>query len=248
VTNLTAAQFDLAYSPTHGSIGGASLAARYTNHIVRSREIAPGVRRVVLYSRSHSAVASNRITGALAFNVAPDERVGSGPIRPDGIVLAGRTGQALVPVNSVAGSVFVSSVYRDPGSGLVGLFLPGEPDQKYLIQATEDFTSWATIATNTALSEFMDLVDTDAPRYPHRFYRTALYDAAGEITSVQLQGGNNIGLRLQGLAGREYVVQASTDLKEWRSVRTNLANSGVIEFSVPLDPIYSYQFYRIRSR
>ena len=55
-TNVVAAQFDLAYAPGHGTLREPVLAARHSNHVVRSREIAPGVRRVLVYSRNNAQI------------------------------------------------------------------------------------------------------------------------------------------------------------------------------------------------
>ena len=89
VTNAVAAQFDLSFNEnkvaSDGVIAGASLA----DHTVRSRLVAPGVRRVLIYSLNNSAISStNRVIASLAFTLSPTEYVGSGPLTPANVTLA----------------------------------------------------------------------------------------------------------------------------------------------------------------
>ncbi|MHB8519418.1 MAG: hypothetical protein ACYDH9_01550 [Limisphaerales bacterium] len=42
---------------------------------------------------------------------------------------------------------------------------------QYEIQASTDLAHWVTLATNTAVSDTVDYVDSDAPKCGHRFYR-----------------------------------------------------------------------------
>src|SRR5207247_958319 len=123
---------------------------------------------------------------------------GSGPIAPQNVILAKGDASAVVPVSASAGTIFVTPLYREPGSGVVDLFFPSEQDQRYLIQATTNFVNWVNIATNVALSSFLDLVDTDAPNYPHRFYRSALFDAVvgGQIGSFSRATDGTIDFRI----------------------------------------------------
>ena len=155
-TNLVAAQFDLAYNSAHATLHEPELAARYTNHVVRSREIAPGVRRMLVYSRSNALLRTNGFTGSFAVDIPAAERVGSGPLTPRNVVLARADGTTIAPVSAKSGTVFVTPVYRDPTSGVVDLFFPSAANERYFLQATTDFARWETIATNVAAGDFMD--------------------------------------------------------------------------------------------
>jgi hypothetical protein len=247
-TNVAAAQFDLAYNPAKGSLREPGLAARFTNHVLRSREVSPGVHRVLVYSRTNALLRTNAFSGSFAFDVPEGERIGSGPLTPRNLVLARADATAIAPVGARSGAVFVTPVYRDPVSGVVDLFFPSALDTRYLIQATEDFTRWVTIATNAATGDFMDMVDTDAVNYPHRFYRTALYDAAGELGAITRQPDGGVRFSLSGLSGRAYVLQASTNLRDWTHLRTNVAAGGGIEFTIPAEPGVPQRFFRVQSR
>ena len=66
-TNVVAAQFDVAFDPARVSSGLAQGDSRQT---VVSREIAPGVRRVLVFSRQNSVI-TNRTPVSMAFAVSP---------------------------------------------------------------------------------------------------------------------------------------------------------------------------------
>ena len=246
-TNVVAAQFDLAYNTARGTLNPPGLSARYSNHVVRSREISPGVRRVLVYSPNNALLRTNGFSGSFTFNVPVGERVGSGPITPRNVILARTDATAITPATASSGTVFVAPVYRDPANGLVDLFFPSVADQCYLVQATEDFVRWVNISTNVATSEFIDLIDVDGPIYPHRFYRTVLAEAAGEFSPVTLTPDGRVHFQLSGLTGRTYVLQASMNLINWSNTRTNVAAGGSIDFNFPVEARIPYRFFRVKS-
>jgi uncharacterized repeat protein (TIGR03806 family) len=47
----------------------------------------------------------------------------------------------------------------------------GTTGSNYVLQATTNFLTWTSLSTNTALTNFFNLVDTNASHYPYRFYR-----------------------------------------------------------------------------
>jgi hypothetical protein len=175
VTNVTAAQFDVAFNPAKVASGELLPGAVFPDHVVRSREIAPGVRRVLVFSRVNAAVTvTNRHTlGSLTFAVSSTEYVGSGPIRPEGVVLARPDATAITPVTLNAGAIFVQPVNLGPAGAQ--FFLPSEPGSNYVIQATTDFMDWVNISTNLATSDFLDLMDAEAGNFPWRFYRWVIW-------------------------------------------------------------------------
>jgi hypothetical protein len=151
-----AAQFDVAFNA------------------VKSRQIAPGVRRTLAYSLSNTNVpGTNGPIVTLPFTVSPQETAGSGPLTPGNVILARADGTALAPVGLSAGTIFVRTVNLLP-DGHVQFFLPSTNDQRYAIQATSNLVDWVNISTNTATGEFMDLLDVDAAGLPYRFYRWEL--------------------------------------------------------------------------
>ena len=168
-TNIVAAQFDVTFDPARVASGPAlpEAAGRQT---VMSREIAPGVRRVLVFSRQ-SSVITNRNPAQLPFTISPTEYASSGPLRPTNPILAKNNGTAATPPPTlISGTIFVRPVNLLP-DGRVQFFLPSTPDQRYYIQASTDLSHWTNISTNVATGTFLDLIDLDAAAYPYRFYR-----------------------------------------------------------------------------
>lgn len=173
-TNVIAGQVDMAFNVSRVSVGSPVATARVGNHVVKSREIAPGVRRTLIYSASNAVIAgTNGAIVQMPFTISPRETVGSGPIIPSNVILAQADSTGVSPVALTAGTIFVRPVNLLP-NGHVQFFLNATEGQHYLIQATTNLVDWVTISTNSATSSFMDLVDIDAANYPYRFYRSEL--------------------------------------------------------------------------
>src|SRR3989442_12842968 len=127
-------------------------------------------------------------------------------------------------------------------------FLPSVPDKRYVIQASTNLVDWLNISNTVAFASFMDLVDADAPKYPHRFYRSALADALGAIGGIARLPNGNLNLQIIGLSGRTYVIQASTDLERWIDLSTNNAAGGMITFTDIDARNFRQRFYRLKSQ
>ena len=169
-----AAQFDVAFNAGKVSGGGPVATARLAHHTVKSREIAPGVRRTLVYSLSNTNVAgTNGAIVQMPFTVSPQETVGSGPLTPANVIVARADGTAVAPLSLSVGRIFVQPVNLLP-EGQAQFFLPSIEGRRYVIQASSNLVEWVTISTNLATSSFMDLEDINAGGYPHRFYRWQL--------------------------------------------------------------------------
>ncbi len=238
-----AAQFDVLFNTNKVSAGNAA-ATLASRKIVRSREIAPGVRRVLAYSLAKIPL-TNRAFASIPFSISAKEYVGSGPIMPSHIFLARSDGTAIEPVSAISGQVFTRPVNRSL-DGSVQFFLPSTNDSRYLIQASTNFVDWLTITNMTANADFMDLVDADAGRFPYRFYRPILYEAAGEITGVT-RNANGFRFNVSGLDGRSYILQASTDLVSWTDVGSGAVVGGALSFDAVMELGVPWRFYRLRS-
>jgi hypothetical protein len=214
---------------------------------MRSREITPGMRRVLVYSSKNELLQTNGFNSSFGFNVAVGERVGSGPISPRNAVLASADAEAIEPVRLSSGTVFVTPVFRDPLSGVVNLFLPSMPQRRYLVQATEDFVRWVNISNIVATSDFMDLVDHDAPIYPHRFYRATSDDSAGYVAFIVRSVNGSVSLELTGLDGRVYIIQASTNLLDWQDIGMREAIGGAFQFTDDMAGNLPQRFYRLKT-
>ncbi|HXT42081.1 MAG TPA: hypothetical protein VN887_18885, partial [Candidatus Angelobacter sp.] len=60
---------------------------------------------------------------------------------------------------------------RLPG-GDIHITLTGVAGQTFVVQATTNFVDWAPVLTNANSGAVFDLIITDSPVYPYRFYRT----------------------------------------------------------------------------
>ncbi len=96
----------------------------------------------------------------------------------------------------------------------------GSPYRLYVIQASTNLVDWDTIGYDWGPSPFADY---DAASYTQRFYRAydyylynAALAAAAAATPAQLTDLNNFAdefsFTVNGAAGQQYTVQASTDL------------------------------------
>lgn len=168
-TNVVAAQFEIAYDTNR--VFSAAASSSSSRRVVKSREIAPGLRRVVAYAIA-SPLSTNAATiSGIPFTLAANAHEGSGPITPVNAVLARQDGSSMSPLSLVPGVIFVRPVSLEP-SGVAKFFLASQIGERYLIQASTNLVDWTTLSTNTATSAYMDLEDTDgATLYPYRFYR-----------------------------------------------------------------------------
>jgi hypothetical protein len=175
ITNVVAAQFDVAYNSAKIGAGLVLPGPAASNHIVKAREISPGVYRVITYSLLNAKIPiTNRgDVVKIPFAVNLNERNTSGPITPGSILLARRDGTAVTPVIANAGAIFMNQVNRGE-NGEVQFFMPATPDDRYVIQASTNLVNWVNISTNLATDYFMDINDPDAVHYPIRFYRSGL--------------------------------------------------------------------------
>jgi len=132
-------------------------------------------------------------------------------------------------------------------NGTVEGFLRTPSNERYLIQATTDFLRWTTIATNDAIGSIIRFLDTDAPSNPQRFYRAVLFDAGGQFGAITQLAGGQVQFSFSGLAGRSYVIEASTNLTHWEAVGTNVGGSGPQFFNQGA-PGLPYRFFRLVSQ
>ncbi len=70
---------------------------------------------------------------------------------------------ALPPARFVPGGVFTNGEFAVSLQAVAG--------ERYVFQATEDFTHWTSLTTNVAPMGLFDLLDPLATNFPHRFYR-----------------------------------------------------------------------------
>ncbi len=70
---------------------------------------------------------------------------------------------ALPPARFAPGGVFTKGEFAVSVQAVAG--------ERYVFQATEDFTHWTSLSTNVAPAGLFDLLDSTATNFPRRFYR-----------------------------------------------------------------------------
>jgi hypothetical protein len=169
---FTAAQFEVGFDPSRSTAQPVSLGSASTNHVIRSRVVAPGIQRTVLYSPTNARIAATNtsLLAVLAFALAAEERAGSGPLTPQGLVLSGPGGNLLSPVTAVAGSIsFVPILINEAGQAQ--FFLSATSGTQYLVQASTNLLDWVDLYSAVAVGNYLDLTDDRAPLHTQRFYR-----------------------------------------------------------------------------
>lgn len=245
VTNTVAAQFDLAYDPSRLSSRDVALSSRHREHIIRSREIAPGKRRTLIYSMNNARLQTNGFGAEIPFRLVAGERSSGGRIQPENVHLVRRDGSEFNPAVISGGTIFVTPVFRLP-DGTAQLFLPAQVDNRYVIQATSDFVTWVNFTNLVASGTFMDLVDEDARDYPQRFYRWASYDVFGELVPVQVVGSRDFVFQVNGLIGGTYEIESSTNLIDWSRQRSIVVGNGTLQITNTLSDSEVSRFYRLK--
>lgn len=133
---------------------------------------------------------------------------------------------------SPAKAILSQPVYAN---GQCSFNVSGTSGLQYVVQASTDLVNWVSLQTNTAPFSF---TDANAGSFSQRFYRTfALTNAPSSALTVNLAVSTSTAAALtnvtcangqysftvNGMVGREYVVQATTNLVDWVSVATNTA-------------------------
>lgn len=251
-TNTTALQFDLTFDPAHANRMTPVWSPLLSNHVVRTRELQPGVWRTLIYSQSNALLKPNLALASLPFHIPAAERNGSGPIAPSRFVLSHPDATAVEPVATRPGRIFVTQVSPPDPDGSVSLFFPVTKQTDYVLFASDDFRAWTAISTNAASGNIVDFIDADAVRYPHRFYfmnEAVTAGTPGLSAFVQLSTvGVDGDLRIPAPAAGRYVVESSSDLKSWTVVGDTTNSTGMIEVKVPNLKSSDQRFYRLRPR
>lgn len=248
---VSAMQFDLDATGARMA-GGALFTGTVSNQtVLRSRWVAPGRHRVLAYSRNQSALETNLNVGAIPFSVAPGDLAGGGPVRITNPLVVGSQGAPVTSIRRLNGGVLVGPVFRD-ADGVVDLFLTVQSNRTYVIQATTDFSTWETLATNAAIADYLVFKDLDAAEFPQRFYRAIAEEelarfagAAGGGGTAEFVVGGFVAMSFPAVIGRAYVVQTTTNLVEWEAWSTNVSATSWLRFTNAVDRAVSRRFFRV---
>ena len=130
--------------------------------------------------------------------------------------------------------------------------IAGTPGYQYIVQASTNLGNWIPLQTNTAPFTF---VDANAGQFQQRFYRTLILtnspvslvasltvstNATATLTQAAYANGQ-YSVKVAGLTGSQYVVQASTNLVDWVPLETNAAPFTFVD---PNAGQFKARFYR----
>ena len=172
-TNVLATQFDLLYDANRVSLLGVVSNSLPSGVFLKSALQTNGLRRFVLYSvlgPLPSGVGLEFVR--LPFHLPATEHVGSGPITPANLIVGRGDTNAASPVLVRPGTIYAQPI-RIRTNGVAEFFFASQAGTNYTVQATTNFVFWVDLTNVTATSDWLEQLDTDAPLYPHRFYRTA---------------------------------------------------------------------------
>ena len=145
---------------------------------------------------------------------------------------------------TVPGGIAINPVYVRTDGDVDGFFsVP--PDHEYVVQATTNFSQWINLSTNVVMDSLLQFIDLDAHRYPYRFYRAM--PLGGFVDANVRVASGRVSFAISGVAGRSYVLQASTDLAQWLDLSTNVLSGSALRVTNQIDPAFPQRFFRLRS-
>jgi hypothetical protein len=217
-----------------------------SNHVLASSAPFTGTRRLLVYSPGN-AVLTNGEVASIPFSVGPQE-YRNFTLRLTNIVMV-RADASQVFGDVTHGAIAVNPVYVGPNGSADGFLdvTTNGTERCYIIQATTDFQTWSNVQTNSTEEALLQFIDPDAGGFPKRFYRAILCEVGSGLqlgVITQLPGGQ-VRFDFTGASGRSYVIQASTNLTEWQSIRTNVGLNGPITFTDSFAH-FTRRFYRVR--
>jgi hypothetical protein len=202
-----------------------------------------------------SALLTNGEVARIPFTVASNQ-FRNFSLTLTNVILV-RADATAVAATSRSGVVAVNQVFVGPdghADGFLNVVTNGV-EQCYVIQATTDFVTWLNVQTNSTEGALLEFIDPAAGDYPKRFYRAIVCESVAGLglNAVKLQVGmitqlpnRRVQFDFTGAGGRSYVIQASTNLTDWLSLRTNAGLNGPITF-IDSFANYTRRFYRVRA-
>jgi len=245
--NVVALQADVVVQSGSANSAAPSGGDALGNHELASSEPVGGTRRILVYSLAN-AVMTNGVVASIPFFV-PQGSFQNVRLSLENVILS--TADAIpVPTTTGAGGIAINPVFVRPDGDVDGFLTVtnavGEPC--YIVQATEDFQSWANVFTNTATGNLLQFCDLGAKAHPYRFYRALLCGSDGvprEVARLSKLPGGDIRVEFNSEASRSYIIQASTNLENWQNLTTIPGAGNKISFTDPAATNHPHRFYRI---
>jgi uncharacterized repeat protein (TIGR03806 family) len=141
------------------------------------------------------------------------------------------------PGGSGLGSLAVTIQHSDPSAQL-RYTLDGSPpaNDSTLYTGPLDLTNSVTLTAKAFEAGYVDSVAA-----------TAVFTirSAVELLSFSITTEGHFQLQVQGVAGKTYILQSSTNLFDWTPLSTNLAPADIFPLTDSSATNYPYQFYRV---
>ncbi|MCX7722708.1 MAG: FG-GAP-like repeat-containing protein, partial [Verrucomicrobiae bacterium] len=133
-----------------------------------------------------------------------------------------------------------------PGSpGTMLLLVYGEPWRTYCIEVSEDLVHWRPLTNFICTNLPMVCVDPEAYASSHRFYRAAGLRVVPAFEPGLSKDEMGFSFILRGEPGRNYRIQASTNLIDWITILHVLQTNTLIRVMDADAALFSHRFYRI---
>lgn len=167
-TNVVALQADLRFDTANLAFGGVSPTQLAASHVVASSELAPGLRRVLLYSPGNVPLADG-VLANLAFTLASTALPRTLAVSLTNVMLV-TANPSLVPSLNSGGLVVMNPILIG-SDGSAQFFLNARPGSTNVVQASTNLDLWTDIGAAIPSSTSLEFIDTNATRFPYRFYR-----------------------------------------------------------------------------
>lgn len=180
--DVAAVQFDLRYNMNRFASGTAQLPGALGDFEVRSRNLAPGTVRIIVFSRDNRPMP-NAVFVSIPLDIFEGVPRGSNPMILENVVPANVTATLVDPLEVVSGNLVIGpvgpvslgSVFYSP-DGMFEVELSGVFGRQFTVDASENLTDWEPIFSGTAATDTFQFVDPDAGAFSRRFYRVRLGD------------------------------------------------------------------------
>lgn len=176
--SVAALQFDLAAASSLLVSDGAVAANQSAGLRVLSREVSPGIRRVLVYRTDGLPLPGGELV-SIPFLIAANASPGTIPLKLDNVVLSDLQFGRL-PADQAAGAVTIASgetiefrSVRFDEAGAFQLELRASAGRQIRIEVSSDLKSWTLLTTESAAGGAVRIVDANSGGAATRYYRAS---------------------------------------------------------------------------